>query len=50
VSDTFPLDDGPYDERIADKGLVRTAIEALGQARDAELEGMKVLERIVSAL
>jgi hypothetical protein len=50
VSDTFPLDDGPYDERLADKALVRTAIEALGQARDAELEGMKVLERIVSSL
>jgi hypothetical protein len=50
VAKAFPLDDGPYDERVADKALVKKAIAALSEARDAELEAMKVLESIASAL
>ena len=50
IAEAFPLDDGPYDERVQDRDRIQMVVDWLGEARDAEIEAMKVLGKIVSAL
>ena len=49
VSDTFPFH-GLKPEHIEDESRLRTALEHLRQAREAEASGLKALERIATEL
>jgi hypothetical protein len=49
VADVFPFQ-GMEPEHIKDEARIRTALEALRTARDAEAEGLEALRRIVNEL
>jgi len=49
VANTFPFH-GMKPEHVKDQARIRTAIDALRTARDAEADGLEALRRIVNEL